>query len=391
MEKIEKMLEGFPNVTVLEKISNGNGRYINNLANLMNISNGDDINYVLSILFSKFGFTEKDSIVIDDILKNAWDMVELQFKINGEKTWCAKFHNRFGTRLLGMAVTDEQKDYYSYVCKVDERKNSSEPDEEKCTSEIDVYMVEKGYDAGKGKKQIICERSVYGVKYTFCSPVSKNGKEAQIISLKIDCPLEVQEQLKRDWEFYIPKNERALIAYLSNCTYPVNIDKIYQDIVSLSFDGDITDYPLFDLHTLMTRQFKGENERIITDSIKLKNGKLESFGMMHKGSSSGCSIKNHGAAVEFIGNGWMNYHVLTPKNGYVRFGTQGVEEEDSLIDPEVVSEVAVKMIELFPEQAERMLGRDYFSKCQKSHESDQIDMFSMMDSPKQLSKSDDKK
>ena len=75
MEKIEKMLEGFPNVTVLEKISNGNGRYINNLANLMNISNGDDINYVLSILFSKFGFTEKDSIVIDDVLKNAWDMV----------------------------------------------------------------------------------------------------------------------------------------------------------------------------------------------------------------------------------------------------------------------------------------------------------------------------
>lgn len=398
MEKQDKDKKSLPVITVSEKVSNGSGRYINNLARIMDISNSNDINRVLSVMFSKLGLNERDNVVIEDVLKNAWDMVELQFKINDEKTWYIKFHNRFGRDLLGAAVVDDKKDWYSYYCKILGEKLPSTTgvkEEETSVRDIDILMRLKKYTVGLGtgnmKDFLSCERGHQGVLYCFGSPVSKNGKNAQEIYFKINCPNDMAKQNIDNEGYYAPKNEKALIAYLSNVSYPVKIDKIYQDILNLCFDGDMPEYPLFDLHILMSKQQKGEEERIITDSVILRDGKLKAFGMMHNGSVEGCSVKNVGATVEFIGNGWMNYHVFTPKNGYVTFGTQGIEEEDSLIDPNLVREVADRMIEMFPEQAERMLGEAYYSKCMSSRENDQVGLFAMGDAPKQFKKSDDMK
>ena len=392
MENIEKVNDRLPVVMVGEKLVDNNGRYIQNLFKIMNISDESDINEVIRVIFSKLGSDENDTIVIEDVLKNAWDMVELQFKINDEKTWYIKFHNRFGRNCVGVAITDDVKNWYSYYCKILKGNVSLDSDvkeKNETTGDIDVSMRLKKYTLGLGtgnvKDFISCEKGHQGVLYWFGSPVSKDGKNDQMIYFKINCPDEMAKKNLDNETYYSPENEKELIDYLSNVSFPVKIDRVYSDILNLCFDGSVPKYPLFDLHVVMSKQQKGEEERIVTDSVILVDGKLKTFGMMHNGSVEGCSMKNVGATVEFIGNHWMNYHAFVLKNGYASLRVQGIDEEDSLIDINLVRDTACKMIEMFPDDASRMLGEKYYSSCiESSLEGDGLS--SVVERPKQYKK-----
>lgn len=356
--------------------------YRNNLASMMNISNSKDVERVLAIIFSKLGFTEKDKIILSNVSTNCWDMIRADFSINGKHTYKCAFHRRYGLGYLGMSLSDDKNNSYNYKCGTIEKYVSKDKNNK---SEFFVSMLLNRYSVNDGRETIICKRDFDYVKYFFCSPISKSGRMDQQLCLVVECPEELAKLNKENGTYYVPKNEKTLISYFASRPYPIDIEKTFKDIVNLSFD-DLKEFPLFDMSVTTTRHSKKEEESVVTDIIKLRNGKLEAFGALHCCKTNGCNVKNNGAAVVFTGNNKMNYYVLLERKGYLSFKCIDVDTSDEAIDSSVVSEVKVKLIKLFPEYAEGMIrvGSEYLDVESKYG---QLSMFSEIDdSPKKFIK-----
>lgn len=331
--------------------------YKSNLSKMMNICSLDTLK-VMGNIFLKLGFTSLDEIEIFDVSSNAYDMVRLNFLVNGiEYKGC--FHRRYGKNCLGFSLVDNTKSQYDYMCFIDDENLEN----------IDVML--KGYTIFDNGCMVICKKSYDGIKYVVSSDKTRRGMTKQTVSLDVKCFDVITTLNKNNKSFYSPLNEKSLIAYLCGCSYPIKIDKIYNDLVNMCFNGDVRDYPLFDLEVMTIRNI-GYDNRVITDIVKLKNGELVSFGMMQSGKLKESSLENVGGAVIFNGNGYFDYHLFVPKKGFNSFNYMRLGEIEETIDYNLVKKVGQKLIYMFPEDAERMFG-DYL--VSEKAEQGQLDFF----------------
>ena len=201
--------------------------YFYHLADMMKISDSKDVNDALRVIFSRLGYTEKDTITIKSVPKNDWDMVRIVFDLNGKSSFDIKFHRRYSNAVLGMSLTDCKGDNYGYQCKVVENNG-----------EFDANLYLKGYHIGKDKNLIYCERGFDGVRYVFFSAdEATQGKLKQQLTLYVECGVADALDNRSNGVYYSPRNERELINYLSNVTYPVDLCDVYSGVCDISFKG----------------------------------------------------------------------------------------------------------------------------------------------------------
>lgn len=364
--------EVLPKVVVGENVTDKS--YVDYLIKMMNVNDEEEVNRALAVIFAKLGLKEDDVVTISNVSSSAYDAVRAELQINGLDAVKALFHRRYGRDSFGLALTDSKKDHYMYKC------NISKNDLDK----IDVSMMLKGYDIEQGNEAVVCRRGFNGVSYSTFSATSPGGRIEQQLTLNVKCNDEDIALNREKGEYFTPKNERTLIAYLRNRSYPIKLDEVFKVVEELSFEGDLSKYPEFELYVVTGRKHSHGEDREKTDIISLHNGKLEKFGLMHPGELHDCSIKNNGAAVEFIGIGSMRYYNLVPRGGINDLGVYDIDTDDSNISADVVCEVGEKLVRLFPDDAEKMFN----GKLNRNNrETDQLSLFD--DSVKQKSKSDD--
>lgn len=366
-----KIKDKLPKVLVDNEVTDES--YIENLAKMMYVSDSEDVNKVLSIIFSKLGLDGEDTVTIENVTHSAYDAVEIDCSVNDGDSFKVLFHRRYGKDYLGLALTDCEKDHYNYCFGISKTNNDI----------FDVKMFLKGYEIGRGTDLIICRRGYGGVSYITFSATSPGGKIEQHLSLDIKCSKEEENANKENGEYYVPKNEKALVTYLSNCSYPIKLGKVFQDIRQLSFDGDLSLVPCFNLDVITVRGEKRIDDRLKTDNIELQNGKLIKFGLSHVGNLKDCSVKNCGAAVEFLGSGSMRYSYFVPRKGYESLGVVNIDDNDNRISRGIVSEVVEELLRLFPEDAEKFLGEEITARV----EDDTVEQRGLfVNTPRQFSK-----
>lgn len=336
--------------------------YLYYLADMMKISDSKDVNKVLSEIFLRLGYTDKDTIRFKSVPKDAWDMVRIIFEVNDKENIDVKFHRRYGKDVLGLSLTDSKGDNYGYQCRI------SENDDEFC---VEMYL--KGYHVGKDKNLVICERGFDGVNYVFFSADgATQGKLKQQLTLNVECSVDEAFENRNNGVYYMPRNEAQLIEYLRNVSYPVDLCSVYNGICDISFD-DVSSLEEFNLNVVTENKRKGFSDREVTDQILLKRGKLHRFGLLHEGEVEDCPMDNRGFSVTFIGNGYIEYKTVAANGGFTSSEVDYIDCGSELISSSCVREVAEKMIDMFPEQCDAMLKGRY----QKNEESvcEQICMF----------------
>lgn len=344
-------MENKPQIIINENITDNN--FILHLAKMMNVNSDDDVIEFLGVLFSKLGFTINDNIVISKVVKNSYDAVRLEFQVNGDSILKTLFHRRYGRNCLGLALTDSNKNHYMYKCDISKSNDG-----------FNIKMLLKGSEIGQGKDLVICKKDYNNFSYSFFSPISESGFVKQVITLNVLCSDEEKTINKAKKEYLSPKNEKSLIAYLSNCSYPVDLRKIFEDIRALSFDGDLTSIPYFDIRVLTIFKLNHGDERFDTDHILLRNGKLQRISFSHIGQLRDCST-NFGGSVEFVPGG-LAYWMLYPNGRWEMLGFIDNINNDERVSKNLVDESASEIIRLFPNDAERILIGIYDNEILKS-------------------------
>ena len=368
----DRIKKNLPKVMVNDDITNES--YVQDLARMMKVGNGEEVNDVLRVMFSKIGYTENDTITISKVVKSAFDSVRLEFEVNGEYAFKTVFHRRYGKDCVGLSLTDKNKDHYMYKCDISRDEDDA----------FDVKMNLKGSEVGQGRNLVISKKNSGSFKYSFFSPAMESGFIEQVIGLEVYCTDEEKKRNISNGEYASPKNEKALIAYLSNCTFPVNIGELFEVVKELSFDGDLTNLPSFCLDVLTVINLSSYEERAFTDLIYTKNGELKRIGFSHIGEFEDCG-RNCGGAVEFISGGGRAYSVLNLPGRWERLGC--LYEADDRASKGFVDNCVKEIVRLFPTQAEKFLGSYYIKE-----EKDNPNQLSFFDGkPKQFSKIDDLK
>lgn len=346
--------------------------YLYFLADMMNISDSNDVLEVLKRMFLEFGYTDSDIITVRGVPKSAWDMVRVVFGVNGKNNFDIKFHRRYGRDVLGVSLTDSKGDNYSYQCRVSE--NNGEFD-------TDLYL--KGYHIGKDKNLIICERGYDGVRYSFFScDDATQGNFKQQLTLNVDCSVEESRDNRTNGVYYTPKNESTLVNYLSNISYPVDLCSVYNGVCDIAFE-DVSSLENFELNVVTENKTKDFHEREVTDVIHLQRGELKRFGLLHADKVLDCSLDNKGYSVTFLGNGYMEYRGLIPKGGFSSRCVEYIDVGTDDVSYSCVSEVADKMIGMFPVDSEKILKGKY-----KKDDDSLCEQISMFDHEKVFVKKD---
>lgn len=334
-----------PQIFINDNIDNK--RYMQDLAKMMKVDNALDVNETLSVLFSKIGYSCNDKIYLSNVIRSAYDEVRLEFKVNDKETFKTTFHKRYGRHCLGLALTKDNKDHFKYRCDIS--RNAS--------GEIDATVMLNGAEIGQERDLVKFDKDFGSYKYSFFSPASDTGFIEQVIGLTVCCSEQEKKFNRINKKYLSPKNEKALIAYLSNCTYPVDIGKIFEDVKELVFDGDVSQVPFLNLDVLTCINHSSGEERCFTDKIQIKNGKPECIGFSHIGGFGDCE-RNFGGAVNFTSSSGMTYFVLHLPGRWEDLGYID-DQNDSRVSQRFVNESARKVAKLFPIEAKEFLGERY--------------------------------
>lgn len=311
-----------------------------NLSKIMSVNSNEEVDKILSIIFSKLGFKDKDKIDVSKIMRNAYDLVELEFQVNHTNAFKVIFHRRYGRDCLGLMLTDTNKNHYAYKCNIFKKDDEN----------FDVKMMLKGFE----NNLITCKKNYDNLSYSFFQPTSKSGKIRQIINFEILCS---DEKKNASREYLNIKNEKSLVSYLSNCKYPLNLSKVYEDIKELCFEGDVSHLLIFNLNVITILNQKNSSKRFFSDGIVLKCGQLDKFWFSHIGRL-GDSSKNYGGVVEFVPAGLI-YSVLHTNGRLESLGFIDDIESDVRVSRSLVDTSALELIRLFPKDAERLLPKVY--------------------------------
>lgn len=341
--------------------------YKDTLVSLFNLENREDVNKVLSGIFSSFDSSINTAKVVA-VTNYEWDKVDLTFLIDDWKYYILTFHRRFGRNNPGVVIADQLKNSFSYMCKVNNNG-----------ADLSVDLCEKSYKLINGKYplSIHCTRSSDGVRYSFYDKKSVGKNGSQTLSIDINAPVEEAKANEKYATLYVPENEKSLLAYLANMSTPFKADEIFRGVSTLLGD-DNEKYPLLSLkvYTDINRKYNG-SKRTLTDIVELRDGELRQFGLLTKDYDERVSVV-------FTGEGYMDYRVIYPEDVAVshEFILFNCDSKD--ISRDIVNRVALKLVELFPDQSDKFFGEDFVT-----YEREDSSQLSFFDTPKILVKSDD--
>lgn len=99
---------------------------------------------------------------------------------------------------------------------------------------------------------------------------------------------------------YVPRNEKQLVDYITDLTFPISIEEVYKKIEEISLGPDISQYPF--IHLLI------KNRENATDRIELENGKCSKFMKTKNGKS--ISIDENGSWAYKLDTGVLSEDIL---------------------------------------------------------------------------------
>lgn len=335
--------EKIPEIVIDEEKIDGS--FKNSLAKMLYLS-PENIMEILGKIFFELGYRDGKKIELKKVT-NAGAALDLDFALSDGRPCSMKIYIRSWQGLLGLTFTDQDNNLYNY--------------------DYSTIINDSGLNAQLFLKNFVYNRhnsngtnatfsySRYNgeANYSFTTPIGTDPKRFKEIILNIKYN---KNFLGIDKE-PISANERALMKYLANVPSSTDITKMFKDIVSLSFNGDISACSKFGLEIIFDKwnATTSSHNKLTTDAIEFSDNELTRFRMLHKGRKN-CSIKNSGAIVELIGNGLMNYHILYSKRKCHSIFHTDMSTANSLVDENAVKGTCKALIATFPDQAEKFIS-----------------------------------
>ncbi|MCX4365498.1 MAG: hypothetical protein OSJ70_06980 [Bacilli bacterium] len=191
---------------------------------------------------------------------------------------------------------------------------------------IDFHNAKRNYEyyaARDGKKPILSLQSFTVVNpknsntvYSFLSPFETNYKISNgdtTLSINIKKP-ESLPQIPFNGYVFRLKNDEALVKYLLDVSFPIELDQVYKKLCEISLDFDL-EYP--SVHLIVKKGVEDENRKI-TDEIHITNGKLKIFTLTKNGKmvsvdEAGNTVyQDKMVAINQHNDGSFEYHLNVP-------------------------------------------------------------------------------
>lgn len=224
----------------------------------------DNVEDILCSILKQLHFSSREKIVITGFTQASDNTVSFKTTINGKKTYNFSFYNNGLILKFGNASFTS-----TYNLLISDKKDTS--------------LKLREYYGKLDDKNLVFISNDNGIMISITSMI--NNQTLNKISLSINTSRNID-------------NVKSLISCLNSYTYQNPITRLYQDIVILGLDGDITGVNL-KLETVYNKPLL--NSFKTTNIIELANGRLKTFGLCSKGGRHGCI---------FLGDGKVDYYTL---------------------------------------------------------------------------------